>query len=95
MIPQIVLLVSVAAVIIGGACAFRGRFPRSALAAQGMLCAAAPVLILLDLNRMAQAGDTQGMIDVLPAWLWGCIALFAIIAALDVAAIVRERRGRR
>ena len=33
------------------------------------------------------------MIDVLPAWLWGCIALIAIVVVLDVIAVARERWG--
>lgn len=33
------------------------------------------------------------MIDVLPAWLWGCIILIAIVVVLDVVAVVRERRS--
>ena len=69
-----------------------GSLPRAVLAAQGVLCAMVPTLIIADLNRMVQIPDFQGMIDVLPAWLWGCIILIAIVAVLDVVAAARERR---
>lgn len=93
MIPEIVLLISAIAVAISVLCALRGRLPKAALAAQGVICAMVPTLIIADLNRMAQIPDYQGMIDVLPAWLWGCIILIAIVVALDVVAVVRERRN--
>lgn len=93
MIPEIVLLISAIAVAISALCALRGSLPRAALAAQGVICAMVPTLIIADLNRMAQIPDSQGMIDVLPAWLWGCIALIAIVVVLDVVAVVRERRS--
>ncbi|HIU05431.1 MAG TPA: hypothetical protein IAD14_08215 [Candidatus Coprousia avicola] len=93
MIPEIVLLISAIAVVISVLCALRGRLPKAALAAQGVICAMVPALIIADLNRMAQIPDFQGMIDVLPAWLWGCIILIAIVVVLDVVAAVRERRN--
>lgn len=93
MIPEIVLLISAIAVVISALCALRGSLPRAALAAQGVICAMVPTLIIADLNRMAQIPDFQGMIDVLPAWLWGCIALIAIVVVLDVIAVARERWG--
>lgn len=93
MIPEIVLLISVIAVVISALCALRGSLPKAALAAQGVICAMVPTLIIADLNRMTQIPDYQGMIDVLPAWLWGCIILIAIVVVLDVVAVVRERRS--
>ena len=93
MIPEIVLLISAIAVVISALCALRGSLPKAALAVQGMICAMVPTLIIADLNRMAQIPDFQGMIDVLPAWLWGCIILIAIVVVLDVVAVVRERRS--
>ena len=90
MIPEIVLLISAIAVVISALCALRGGLPRAALAAQGVICAMVPALIIADLNRMAQIPDFQGMIDVLPAWLWGCIILIAIVVALDVVSTARN-----